>query len=167
MIFTGGRGTIERVPSGIFGLLSRESEGRLLIHLLRKSLRSTIGLVTVERLGLFLNQPPWSDLRPTNGAAMLAVATALQPRRLVISGIDLFSHPAGTYPGDTATPNAYTPGHDAESELEILLAALSAYRGELVILSKALRTAWEARQAGNSSSTFTAGSGYRSIPSGD
>jgi mitochondrial fission protein ELM1 len=167
MIFTGGRGTIERVPSGIFGLLSRESEGRLLIHLLRKSLRSTIGLVTVERLGLFLNQPPWSDLRPTNGAAMLAVATALQPRRLVISGIDLFSHPAGTYPGDTATPNAYTPGHDAESELEILLAALSTYRGELVILSKALRTAWEARQAGNSSSTFTAGSGYRSIPSGD
>ncbi len=155
MVFTGGRGTIERVPSGIFGLLSRESEDRLLIHLLRKSFRGNVGLVTVERLGLFLNQRPWRDLRPTNGAAMLAVATALQPRRLVISGVDLFSHPAGTYPGDTATPNAYTPGHDAESELDILLAALSNYHGELVILSEALRTVWEARQADRTSSHST------------
>jgi hypothetical protein len=147
MVFTGGRGTIERVPRSIFGLLSRESEGRLLIHLLRKSLRSRVSLVTIERLDLFLNEPPWCDLRPTNGAAMLAVATALQPPRLIISGVDLFSHPAGTYPGDTKTPNAYTPGHDAESELEILFAALSDYRGELVILSEALKKAWEARQA--------------------
>jgi mitochondrial fission protein ELM1 len=120
MVFTGGRGTIDRVPKGIFGLLSRESEARLLIHLLRKALRSRIGLVTVERLGLFLDAPEWRHLRPTNGAAMLAVATALQPRRLIISGVDLFSHPAGTYPGDARTPNAYTPGHDADSELAIL-----------------------------------------------
>ncbi len=167
MIFTGGRGTIERVSKGIFGLLSRESEGRLLIHLLRKSLQCDVGLVTVERLELFLNQWPWRDLRPTNGAAMLAVATALQPRRLVISGVDLFSHPAGTYPGDTATANAYTPGHDAESELEILLAALSAYRGELVILSDALRTAWEARQADSTSSHSTVRPDYQSAPSRD
>jgi hypothetical protein len=92
---------------------------------------------------LFLEAPEWRHLRPTNGAAMLAVATALQPRRLVISGVDLFSHPAGTYPGDARTPNAYTPGHDADSELEILLAALSGYRGELVILSEALEKEWE------------------------
>jgi hypothetical protein len=143
MVFTGGRGTIDHVPKGIFGLLSRESEGRLLVHLLLKALRSRVGLVTVERLGLFLEAPEWRHLRPTNGAAMLAVATALQPRRLVISGVDLFSHPAGTYPGDARTPNAYTPGHDADSELEILLAALSGYRGELVILSEALEKEWE------------------------
>ena len=151
MVFTGGRGTIDRVPKGIFGLLSRESEARLLIHLLRKALRSRIGLVTVERLGLFLDAPEWRHLRPTNGAAMLAVATALQPRRLVISGVDLFSHPAGTYPGDARTPNAYTPGHDADSELAILLAALSDYNGELVILSEALRKEWEARRGATES----------------
>src|SRR3546814_21135062 len=76
---------------------------------------------------------------------MLATAAALQPERLVISGVDLFSHPAGIYPGDTTTPNAYTPGHNADSELAVLLEALSLSKGELVILSAALRERWEAR----------------------
>src|SRR3546814_18573292 len=78
---------------------------------------------------------------------MLATAAALQPERLVISGVDLFSHPAGIYPGDTTTPNAYTPGHNPDSELAVLLEALSLYKGELVILSAALRERWEAFQS--------------------
>jgi hypothetical protein len=89
---------------------------------------------------------------------MLATAVALQPARLVISGIDLFSHPDGSYPGDTKTPNAYTPGHDAGSELSLLLEALDLYHGELIILSEALRTQWEAHRRGRTPAAETSDS---------
>jgi hypothetical protein len=83
---------------------------------------------------------------------MLATAVALQPDRLVIAGIDLFSHPDGAYPGDTATPNAYSPGHEPDSEALLLMEALGRYRGELVILSEALAERWAAHQAAHQAS---------------
>lgn len=143
MVFTGGSGTIKRVGGSTFGLLSRQSLGRLMLSLMVASLIRRLGFTTLDDLGVFLREGEWQDIRPTNGAAMLAVASALQPKRLVISGVDLFSHPAGAYPGDPNTPNAYTPGHDADSELAILLEALSRYKGELVILSDALAKEWQ------------------------
>ena len=81
-------------------------------HLLHAGLRR-VRYATIERFGLFISQPQWQDVRPTNGAVMLATAVALQPSRLVISGVDLFNHPAGSYPGDSTTPNAYSQGHEA------------------------------------------------------
>ena len=46
--------------------------------------------------------PPLTDLSgpmiPTNGALMIAVAVALEPERIVISGMDLYQHPRGTLP---------------------------------------------------------------------
>ena len=149
MVFTGSKGALLSVKDAIFGLHTVKSEARLLVAPLLRPLSWGFRYATIERLGLFISEPRWDAVRPTNGAIMLATAVALQPERLVISGIDLFSHPAGTYPGDTQTPNAYTPGHNAESELAVLLEALSLYRGELVILSAALRERWEAfRSAG-------------------
>ena len=96
LVFTGGKGTVSRLGGGLYGLLSKESEARLLPYLLWRSIFQPIGYVTVDRLGLFFDDPKWQSIRPTNGASMIAVASALQPRRLVISGIDLFSHPDGT-----------------------------------------------------------------------
>lgn len=149
MVFTGSKEALAAVKGAIFGLHTVKSEARLLVAPLLRPHRWGFRYATIERFGLFISEPRWAAVRPTNGAIMLATAVALQPERLVISGIDLFSHPAGTYPGDTATPNAYTPGHDAETELAILLEALSRYRGELVILSPALKERWEAfRSAG-------------------
>ncbi len=149
MVFTGSKATLALVKGAIFGLQSIKSEARLLVTRFLLPHFPRVRYATIERFGLYLNEPRWRGIRPTNGAAMLATAVALQPPRLVISGIDLFSHPAGTYPGDTATPNAYSPGHEAESELALLLAALSLYQGELVIHSSALRERWENhRQAG-------------------
>ncbi len=142
MVFTGGSGTIKRIGRAIFGLLSSQSLGRLMLPLMMVSLFRRLGFATMDDLGIFLREEEWRGIRPTNGAAMLAVASALQPKRLIISGVDLFSHPAGAYPGDMNTPNAYTPGHDADSELAILLEALSRYKGELVILSEALAKEW-------------------------
>lgn len=147
MVFTGSKGALASVKGAVFGLHTVKSEARLLVAPLLRPLCWGFRYATIERFGLFINEPRWAAVRPTNGAIMLVTAVALQPERLVISGIDLFSHPAGTYPGDTRTPNAYTPGHDPDSELAVLLEALSLYRGELVILSAALRERWEAFQA--------------------
>jgi hypothetical protein len=148
MVFTGSKPTLTAVRGPIFGLLSIKSEARLLLaRFLRPEFRH-IRYATIERFGLYLSEPRWEGIRPTNGAAMLATAVALQPPRLVVSGIDLFSHPAGTYPGDVETPNAYTPGHNAESELALLLEALSLYKGELTILSPALQGRWEDYKSG-------------------
>jgi hypothetical protein len=148
MVFTGSKATLAVVRGPIFGLQSIRSEARLLVTRFLQPLSGRVRYATIERFGLYLSEPRWHGIRPTNGAAMLATAVALQPRRLVISGIDLFSHPAGTYPGDTSTPNAYSPGHSADSELALLLEALSLYEGELTILSPALRERWEEFQDG-------------------
>ena len=147
MVFTGAKETLVRVRGAIFGLQSIRAEARLLVTRILNPSLGRRRYVTIERFGLFFSDSHLHDVRPTNGAAMLAVAVALQPARLVISGIDLFSHPDGTYPGDTTTPNAYTPGHDADSELALLLGALSHYKGELTILSPALRESWEAHKS--------------------
>jgi hypothetical protein len=148
MVFTGSKETLKTVRGAIFGLQSIRSEARLLVTRILHPAFGRIRYATIERFGLFISESHLHGVRPTNGAAMLAVAVALQPARLVISGIDLFSHPDGSYPGDTKTPNAYTPGHDAGSELSLLLEALDHYQGELVILSQALRTQWEAHSRG-------------------
>ncbi|MEQ9607611.1 MAG: hypothetical protein RLN99_08095 [Kiloniellaceae bacterium] len=148
MVFTGSKATLALVKGAIFGLQSIKSEARLLATRLLHPRFGLVRYATIERFALYLTEPRWQGVRPTNGAAMLAVAVALQPARLVIAGIDLFSHPAGTYPGDTATPNAYSPGHEAESELALLMAALSLYQGELVILSPALQERWDEHRSG-------------------
>lgn len=145
MVFCGSKVTLNRIPEAIFGLQTSESERRLLGYLLLRILHGrSARFATLSRFELFLTAPAWSHIRPTNGASMLAAAAALQPERLIISGIDLFSHPDGSYPGDSKTPNAYTPGHQADSELALLLEALKGYRGELTILSEALAREWRA-----------------------
>jgi hypothetical protein len=143
MVFTGSKATLATVKGAVFGLQSIKSEARLLVNrLLRPDLKG-LRYATIERFGLYLSEPRWEGVRPTNGAAMLAVAVALQPARLVVSGVDLYSHTAGSYPGNTNIPNAYSPGHEAESELALLMEALSLYQGELVILSQALQDRWD------------------------
>jgi hypothetical protein len=74
---------------------------------------------------------------------MIAAAVALEPRKLIIGGIDLFEDPAGAYPGDAATPNAYVAVHDAQTELKYVLETLAKFRGELVILGSVLNAKWK------------------------
>lgn len=143
MVFTNSKATLTAVKGPIFGLHSIKSEARLLVTRFLQKVRGGTRYTTIERFGLHLSEPRWHGVRPTNGAVMLSTAVALQPERLVVAGIDLFSHPSGPYPGDSETPNAYTPGHNADSELALLLEALSLYTGELVILSPALKERWE------------------------
>jgi hypothetical protein len=79
--------------------------------------------------------------RPTNGAIMVATAAALRPRRLVIAGIDLYSHPGGRYPGSGGAHDGYNRVHDRNVEIEMIRQALSGFSGELRILSPMLSAA--------------------------
>jgi hypothetical protein len=76
---------------------------------------------------------------PTNGALMIAVAVALAPHRLVISGVDLYLHPGGKYPGLADQSNDYDAKHSRATDVFFMREALSRYRGDLTILSDALR----------------------------
>lgn len=77
--------------------------------------------------------------QPTNGALMIAAATALKPKRLIIAGIDLYLHPAGKYPGAADEANEYDAIHDRGVDLDFMRAALRGYDGTLLILSEQLR----------------------------
>ena len=69
---------------------------------------------------------------------MVAVAAALQPERITIAGIDLYSHDQGRYPGDKEAIDGYSRNHSRTTDLEFIRSALSSYRGKLEILSEGL-----------------------------
>jgi hypothetical protein len=95
---------------------------------------------------VFLNDREW-PARPTNGAAMIAAAAALQPKHLIIAGFDLFESEAGTYPDGDATPNAYMAMHDRDVEVEIIARALESFAGDTTIVSEPLARRLAARRA--------------------
>lgn len=82
---------------------------------------------------------PRDSLMPSNGALMIAVAAALAPARLTISGMDLYSHAEGRYPGDKVAVDGYSREHSRTTDLEFIRKALASYRGEAEILSEALK----------------------------
>lgn len=147
MVFTGSKQTIESLAElRLVGFHTIASEQDLLGRC--RLLRHRFAYATAERLGT-VDFAAWGIYAPTNGAVMLATAVRLAPARLVVGGMDLFSHPAGSYPGDDRTPNAYTVRHDREVEQRFILATLAAFQGELVIVGEVLQAAWQRhRQAG-------------------
>lgn len=84
-------------------------------------------------------EPPLADFTrpqyPTNGALMVALAAALQPRRLVIAGIDLYRHPKGKYAGPADNAEGYVAQHGEDIDVATIHAALDGFAGEVVILS--------------------------------
>jgi len=157
VVFTGGKPSMRAVGPAIFGLQTPDAAARFAALRTFNPLFRRSRFFDVHDMAPILRSFDWGVLRPTNGAAMLAVAVALQPARLIIAGIDLFRHQAGSYPGDITTPNAYSPGHSLESELAFLLVLLDGYVGELVIVSDALRAEWEAHSAAGDAEQFDPG----------
>jgi hypothetical protein len=147
VVFTGGRPTMRAVAGAIFGLQTSEAEVRLASTRGLNPLVGATEFFNVNDLTDSIRRFDWGHLRPTNGASMLAAAVALAPQRLVIAGIDLFQHPDGSYPWAGSGPNAYSPGHSRETELEFILGLLSPFEGEVVIVGDILARAWrELRQ---------------------
>ncbi len=80
-------------------------------------------------------------LLPTNGALMVAVAAALQPKRIVIAGIDLYQHPFGRYPGADGAVDGYARQHNRDRDVALMRRALASFSGELIVLCDALKKA--------------------------
>jgi hypothetical protein len=80
-----------------------------------------------------------SEVVPSNGAIMISLAAALKPKRMIIAGIDLYSHKEGRYPGDSHAIDGYSRDHNRTNDVAFIRSALSAYRGEVIILSDSLR----------------------------
>jgi hypothetical protein len=144
VVFTGGTPTMARLDGVIFGVQSPGAEKRLVGARFLRPSRGRTRFFRVGAVAPQLTAFEWGAVRPTNGAAMLAVAVALRPQRLVVAGIDLFRHPDGAYPGDEATPNAFAPAHDPDAELNFLLELFEQFQGELVVVGDVLRAAIEA-----------------------
>ena len=139
-IFTGTVPTVKAIRRPvIFCLRSRRAEKRVILRCLFTLRRIRIG--SIERYGV-IGAESFRTHQPTNGAMMLATAVALKPERLIVAGIDLFQDSRGAYPGDGATPNAYTAIHDRNMELEFILSLFANYDGELLILSEVLNNYW-------------------------
>ena len=129
-------------PKGSKAILvfPRSEGGRIVLrqHFLAGR-RAENGFMMLDRL-----KPAIADFAgreiATNGALLIAVAAALQPRSLVIAGMDLYRHPEGRYPGAEAV-DGYARGHSARCDLALIGGALAGYTGETVILSPNLRAA--------------------------
>ncbi len=91
--------------------------------------------------------PTYRDV-PTNGALMIAVAVALTPARLVISGIDLYSHPQGKYPGVADDPQGYDAAHSRETDIACIRDALWRHKGPAHDPERAAETRPDFRNTG-------------------
>jgi len=137
MVFTGDAGSVARLAPCLFGFRTIEEERQILMHHALRPRAARFRYATAQRLPVAVSEARWTA-RPTNGAAMIAVAAALQPQRLIIAGIDLYEHEAGIYPDEPGAPGGYLLLHDREVELEIIRRALDGYSGEVAVLSQPL-----------------------------
>ena len=147
MVFVGDLRTTARLRSCVFGFrtLAWESE-MLLRHVLLHGRLRRIEYFTYERVSRLLSDDAW-PAHPTNGVVMVATAAALQPRRLILAGMDLYLDPRGRYPGDPTPENDFPQMHSRAVELEILDRVLASFRGETWIVGEPLREALRMRRA--------------------
>jgi len=142
VVFVGGKPSMRAVSGVIFGLKNNDAERRLISVRLFHPFRGATKFFNVADMAPILASFHGGQLRLTNGASMLAAAVALNPKRLIVAGIDMFQHPDGSYPDSKTTPNSYSPAHNREAELEFLLALFDAYNGELIIIGDVLKEEW-------------------------
>lgn len=146
MVFVGSLSTTLVVPPGcVFGFRRTSKEAEVLLrHLVIGWRLDLVETFTLERVPSIYAERTWAT-NPTNGAIMILAAAALEPRRIVIAGMDLFDDPRGAYPGDEHVDNAYMAGHASGVDVEIIGAALARFRGEVEILSPNLERALRVR----------------------
>jgi hypothetical protein len=144
LVMVGHPRTMQRAGPCVFGFGRIEWERAMLIRHLLMLRPKPVEFFTLERVSSIVRPQDWHS-RPTNGALMIAIATALQPEELIIAGFDLFRHPDGRYPGDLHSQNEPAQVHDRDVDVEVIGRALDACRGKVVVRSDILRTALEAR----------------------
>jgi hypothetical protein len=147
MVFVGDLRTTTRLRGCVFGFRTTAWESEVLLrHLLLNGRLGRLEYFTYERVSPFLNDAAW-PAHPTNGALMLATAVGVQPRRLILAGIDLYLDPRGRYPGDSTPENDFPQMHSREVELDVLQRVLASFAGETLIVSEPLHVALAVRRA--------------------
>lgn len=124
-VFTGTAETAAKLPHPIMLVQDAASAARLVFERAWRGGLTPLRLGVVEALVAGYRAETPTGARMTNGAAMLATAVALAPARLCVAGVDLYSHPAGAYPGAPDGQNAYAPAHDQRAERDFALAMLA------------------------------------------
>ncbi|MCL5775960.1 hypothetical protein M1105_02955 [Limibaculum sp. FT325] len=137
MIFAGVKRSMRAAGRIPLGVATPRKERALLAARLVEFWHGPITYAVVEEIAGPVLPAVQGPLRPTTGAYMIAAAVALRPRRIVIAGMDMFSHPSGAYPGGGAAENAYTPSHDHETDVAFIRGCLASYEGEIATLSPA------------------------------
>lgn len=137
VVFVGDAATLHRLSPRVFGLWNIPLEYGMLLRYLVTHGPRRMEYFTMERISPLVRERSW-PARPSNGALMVAAATALRPERLTIAGIDLFQHPDGRYPGDDRSLNEYSRVHTRDVDVAIIELALRDYPGELVIFGETL-----------------------------
>lgn len=145
VVFVGTPETLHKLPPCVFAFWCIRLEYAMLLRRLVSRGPAPLAYFTVERLTPLAAESRWPS-RPTNGALAILSAAALAPERIVIGGYDLFAHPAGRYPGDASSRNAYASPHRPDVELDIIELALRDFAGEVVVMSDILRDALERRR---------------------
>ena len=138
IVFVGDAKTLHKLSSCIFAFWNIWLEYGMLLRYFVTHGPKRMEYITLERMSPIIQDPNWRA-RPSNGALMVVAGAALQPKRLIIAGIDLFLHPDGRYPGELRAYNQYARTHLRIVDLAIIHRALKGYQGELILLSDILR----------------------------
>ncbi|MFT3989318.1 hypothetical protein [Aestuariivirga sp.] len=129
MVFTADPDVPPHGLDAILGFPDSTCGFTILAHHLLAGRRPRAGYIFADHL-----LPPLTTkaepLRPTNGAIMIATAAALQPKKLIIGGIDLYRHSEGRYPESPAM-DGYARGHSADCDLAVIRHALLDFPGEI------------------------------------
>jgi len=138
VIFTGKRDTLLAYRAAtIFAVQTEYAMRKIMLRSFGLSRRRR-PIFSTDRLGC-MDSASFGTFKPSNGAAMIATAAALDPAHLIVAGLDLFSDSRGAYPGQNQTPNAYTPTHNRDSEEVFLLETLSRVTGKVTVIGPVLK----------------------------
>ncbi len=144
IVFTADSDLPPRSSRAMIAFPTRADANRILGLYRRGDCLPSIGYFVMEELPSPLAARTW-PLRPTNGAMMIAAAVQLQPEKLTIAGIDLYQHPAGKYPGETAEANDYDAIHSRDNDVAAIKLSLGEFKGELTIVGDQLHVALATR----------------------
>ena len=143
LVFVGIKRAMRRLGSLPLAVATPEKEAALVACRLIEPWHGPLVYCVAEKIAGMQIPTVAGMQRPTTGAYMLAVASALAPPRLAIAGIDMFSHPDGAYTQATdpiaqGSINAFTASHGFETDAAFIAACLGQYEGELIVFSPAL-----------------------------
>lgn len=140
MVFAGVKRSMRRMGPTLLGVATERKAEALIACRGLEFWHGRATFAVVEETAACVVPDVSMGLRPTTGAYMLATAVALQPSRLIVAGMDMFSHSDGAYAGGARDINAYTPSHSYETDAAFIVGALRSFRGQLVSYSDALST---------------------------